>query len=502
MRSISISGGVLISIISCLSFPIMSFAQATAGPNVDHIDEYLLKSQKRGFSGAVLIAKDNKVLLSGGYGKTSIDSGNKITPATVFNIGSVTKQFTAAGIMKLVEEGKLEVSDNLGRFFPDIPEDKKNITIHQLLTHTSGLSGQAEGFRYDYIDRGSFLDRLFETPLVRKPGVRYEYSNVGYIVLAAIMEIVSGRKYEEYLNKSFFVPLQMYRTGYLLPEWDTDNMAHGSHFDIEKEEWVDWGITLDRFKNAVVSWNSMGKGDIQSSVTDLYIWHKALQEGSVLSPSSVEKIQTGYVPEQESGKSYYGYGWAIFTSQWGSKIVTHNGSNGMYFADFIRYVDDGVVVIMLTNINGARDISGLAHNLARMVFDPEFIPPLFPEDPYELVVNFINSHKPAEADSLLMHYREVQGTGLDEKAVLNSIGIQQLNRKRYEWSVALFNLNVRIFPEDGNLWDSLGEGYFASGDEGSAIKSFQEALRLDPGENCYWCENSAGRLRELLRGTD
>jgi len=471
-------------------------AQETNLKIANRINEYLTKSMENGFSGSILIAKENEVILSKGYGVVDTDTGTPITPSTVFNIGSVTKQFTAAGIMKLVEEGTLNTTDTLSTFFPDLPADKRDITIHHLLTHSAGISNRAGGFRYDYVSRDQFLEELFKTPLVQNPGIRYEYANAGYTLLSAIIEIVSEQTYEEFLNENIFSPADMQKTGYLIPEWDSSQFAHSYFFDLAEEEWSDWGTTLDRFENGNISWYGIGKGDIQSTVEDLYSWHQELEKGEILSLDTVSLIETKYVAEQPQGSSYYGYGWAIFTSPWESKIVTHNGSNGYYFADFIRYVDDKVVVILLTNLN--RDMSGFASNISRMVFNPDFQPPIFTKDPIELVFDFIRDHNPDEIDSLLSYYEEIQHVSLNEKDILNQIGLHHMRKGDHDWSVTLLKLNVQLFSDDGNLWDSLGGAYQASGQPELAIDSFEEALRIAPNTGCFWCKNAQERIDELM----
>jgi CubicO group peptidase (beta-lactamase class C family) len=481
--------------------PDRGFGQTRADERLaERIDLFLSQALENGFAGAVLVAVDDAVILSEGYGLANREMDIAVTPGTVFNIGSVTKPFTAAATMKLVEEGKLETTDTLGSIFEQAPEDKRDITIHQLLTHTAGISRDAGGFRYDRASRSEFLESFFATPLARNPGGPYEYANAGYTVLAAIIETASGQSYEAFLRTNLLEPAGISKTGYLMPTWQRNEFAHSYYFDVERDDWVDWGITLDRFGDDGVSWNGIGKGDLQSTVLDLYAWHLALKAGKILSRETQILMEERHVPEQPAGLTHYGYGWAIFTSPMNSKIVTHNGSNGYYFADFIRFVDEGVVVIVLTSLD--RD-ERVAWEIVRMAFQADYEPPRFPRNDFELASEFIRTHTPKEVGGLPAYFEERQHSSLTDRRVLNQFGLDRLNKGDLEWAIELFELNTRLFPDDGNLWDSLGEAYLADRQHSSARESFRTALELGAiSSDCSWCENSRARLSNLEASTE
>jgi CubicO group peptidase (beta-lactamase class C family) len=476
--------------------PVPGFGQTTANEDLaQRIDDFLAQGVENGFAGAVLVAVDDTVVLAKGYGLANREKDIAITPATVFNIGSITKPFTAAAIMKLVEQGKLKTSDTLGSIFERVPQDKRDITIDELLTHTAGISGETGGFRYDRATRSEFLELFFATPLARKPGEEYEYANAGYTVLAAVVETVSQQSFEAFLRENLFQPAGMSKTGYLMPAWQRDDFAHSYYFDVERNDWIDWGITLDRFGGDGVSWYGIGKGDLQSTVLDLYAWHRALEAGKILSRDTQVLMEERHVPEQPEARTYYGYGWAIFTSPRGSKIVTHNGSNGYYFADFIRFVDEGVVIIVLTSLD--RD-ERVAWEIARMAADSDYRPPKFPRNNFELVSEYIRTHTPDEAGDLPIYFEERQHSSLTDRRVLNQFGIDRLRKGDLDWAIALFEVNTRLFPDDGNLWDSLGEAYVADRKYSAARVSFQTALELGAkSSDCFWCQNSRKKLSNL-----
>lgn len=480
-------------------FLLYSCVQEQENKITKHIDDYLTKSVSNGYSGAVLIAKGGEIILSKGYGWA--DKNKKITnkPSTVFNIGSVTKQFTAAAILKLIESNKLNTSDNLIKYFPQVPAEKQGITIHQLLTHTTGILPQTGGFRYNEASKEQFLDDFFQSELMYKPGTKHTYANANYILLAAIVEEVSQQEYEAFLRENFWDPLGMNHTGYKSKYFNSEQLSHGYYFHYTTGEWRDWGTTQEHLPDNKKHWYSIGKGDIYSTVEDLYQWHIALEQNKVLREETKILMETAHIPENDEKTSFYGYGWAIYNSSSDSKIVTHNGSNGIYFADFIRYVENDIVIIALSNIILNHQSENVAWEIASMISDVNYEPKIIPKNTYELVFDFIRTNSPNNANQLPHFIKDETGLSINEKAILNRIGFKQISENiDTEWGIELLKLNVSLFPNDGNLWDSLGEGYYILKDKDNAINSFQKALELKTDTICYWCDNSSKRLKELL----
>lgn len=484
-------------------FLFYSSIQGQEGTNLanvaNRIDDYLTKSTYNGYSGSVLIAKDGEIILSKGYSWANRNKKIHNNPSTVFNIGSVTKQFTAAAILKLVEDNKLNTADEIARYFPETPADKQHITIHHLLTHTSGIPPSTGGFRYQEASKEQFLNDFFQSELLYTPGTKHTYANANYILLAAIIEKVSQKDYEAFLKDAFWKPLKMSRTGYKSINFNSEEIAHGYYFRYSNGEWKDWGTTQEYLPYNNNHWYSIGKGDVYSTVEDLYTWHLALENNSVLKAETKLLMETPYVPENESKTSFYGYGWAIFNASDKNKIVTHNGSNGIYFADFIRYIEDDIVVIALSNIILNQQSENVGWVISKMITDVNFEPPIIPKNSYELVFDFIRTHPPNKASQLPQFIETNTGESIQDKAILNRIGFKQISeRKNVDWGIALLQQNVRLFPDDGNLWDTLGEGYYLLNNKDSAIESFKKAMELKPESDCYWCENSKNRLSELL----
>tara|TARA_Y100001972_G_scaffold121746_1_gene166257 strand:+ start:1337 stop:2815 length:1479 start_codon:yes stop_codon:yes gene_type:complete len=457
-----------------------------------HIDNYLTQSASNGFSGSVLVAKKGEIILSKGYGWA--DRENKIpnSPLTVFNIGSVTKQFTASAILKLVEQGKIKTSDKISSFFDQAPIDKRDITIHQLLTHTSGISNRTGGFRYDEASKEQFLTEFFESALQSEPGKKYQYANANYILLTAILESVSNQTYGSFLQDYLFEPAQMKSTGYKSINFHTERLAHGYYYNRTDEQWADWGTTQQHLPYNNKHWYSIGKGDIHSTVEDLYKWHVALEDNLVLTSKSRAVQETPHVAENDEMTSFYGYGWAISKTNRETKMVAHNGSNGLYFADFVRFVEDDVVVIYITNAFLGSESENVAREIGKMIFDTDYKATPIPKNIYELIHGFMKTNPSENAEELpdFLH-TELKGDFIDP-SVLNILGYSRLKKEDNPgWALALFKLNVKLFPEDGNLWDSLGEAYLKYDNKEDAIRSYTKAVELGS-------EESMETLNELL----
>jgi CubicO group peptidase (beta-lactamase class C family) len=475
-------------------------AQVESGPDslASRIDKYLNLCVANGYAASILVSKDGEIVLSKGYGMADRELKTPVMPSTIFNIGSVTKQFTAAGILKLQESNQLNISDKIQKYFPKAPDDKSSITIHQLLTHTSGIASGTGGFRYQEVKKEDVLSETLQVPLMSVPGNQYTYANANYILLAAIIEIVAEQDYESFMKTIFWDPLQMYHTGYRSFTAIIPQMAHGYRFDETIGEWNDWGTTPDHLPKNSNHWYSVGKGDIQSTVEDLYKWHVSLEEHASLSIEMKNLMESAHVPENDEKTSYYGYGWAIFNTPENKRIIAHNGSNGIYFADFIRYVDDELVIIVLSNIRLNRQSENVAWEIAAMINDHDYMPTVIPKNTYELVFDFMRNNTSNKSKELPQFLKQATGNNLNDPAILNRIGFKQVsNMLAIEWGIELLKLNTELFPNDGNLWDSLGEAFYLINDRDNALFSFKKALDLKPTTNCHWCPNTLSRLKEL-----
>ena len=328
-----------------LSFSVQAASSSDPSEKLGgEVRQLLDKNERKNFSGSLLIAHKGQVILTDKFGVIAADSQQKTNVHTIYDVGSLTKQFTGAAIMKLVEEERLALNDNLRKYFPNVPADKAGITIHQLLTHSSGLRDFPDKGDYDLVETDVFFGTVFKQSLRFTPGSEHEYRNVGYSALARIIELVTGMEYEAYLQQTFFKPLGMFNTGYLAPDWTEELIAEG--YARGKK----FGSGIARYQDmGEISWLLKGNGGIHSTLADMHIWLKSLRSSEILSENSVELLTQRHIAEDPSGDSHYGYGWAIFTTDKGGDLVGHNGSNRFFFADVLWHKDEDAWIIVLSN---------------------------------------------------------------------------------------------------------------------------------------------------------
>lgn len=327
---------------------------------IPNIERYLSKATENGYSGSVLIAVNGNVLLKKGYGLADSKNNIPFTADTIFDIGSITKQFTAACILKLEMQGKLSVHDPITKYFDNVPADKQQITLHHLLTHTAGLIDSL-GEDEELIGREEYLKKAFSSKLIHEPG-KYDYSNVGYSILAAIVEKVSGQEYEHFLYEQILKPAGMEHTGYVLPKWDRKQMAIGYSNNEE------WGTTFDQSQyQKGVTWHLKGNGGIHSTVGDLYLWSQALQGNSILSEDAKKKYFARQIPVGDD-KHFYAYGWLTSETERNEKLIGHNGGNG-YFMDTMAMIPEKNYVVIVSTNRNPKNTDVIATRIDRLLFE-------------------------------------------------------------------------------------------------------------------------------------
>jgi CubicO group peptidase (beta-lactamase class C family) len=295
-------------------------------------------------SGTLVAARGGELLHCRGFGLADRKARVAAGCDTVYDTMSMTKQFTAAAILKLEMMGELRVTDRITAHIGPVPKDKRKITLHHLLTHTSGLI-DALGGDYQPLSREQMLAGALESKLRSRPGDEHHYSNLGYSVLAGIIEKVSGMGYERFLAKHLFAAAGMTQTGYVLPYWIPDRVAveydphgrpHGKPFD---HPWADDGPY----------WNLRGNGGLLSTARDMFRWDLALERNKVLNQKAKQKLFKPHVREQPGGNSHYGYGWVIPQPGRFGRVVWHNGGNGWSYGELTRLLGPGVMVFWVTN---------------------------------------------------------------------------------------------------------------------------------------------------------
>ena len=358
---------LIISSAFLFAFPYLSYSQARSiavpAGFVAKVDEYMQAQTKlRRFTGSILVAREGKVLVSRGYGFANSEWDVPNTPTTKFRLGSITKQFTSMVVMQLQEQGRLSVQDPICRYLSPCPESWKPVTIHHLLTHTSGIPSYTSLSDYPRkmmipASREEMVARFRDLPLEFTPGDQYKYDNSGYFLLGLIIEKITGKPYEDVVRGQILEPLGMNATGYDHSEAILKRRAAG---------YVPSGGGLANAAYLDMA-QPYAAGSLYSTVEDLLLWDQALYTEKLLHRASLDAMFTPF-------KSGYAYGWTIRPASPATfdrrQIVHGGGING--FATFIaRYPDEKVTVIVLCN-NEKFDVGSVAADLAAILFDARY----------------------------------------------------------------------------------------------------------------------------------
>ncbi len=294
----------------------------------DTLDAYLRAEAESGFSGTVLVVQDEETVLRKGYAPTGT-----ISPRTAFWIGSMAKPITAAAILKLEEEGRLSTGDRIGRFFDRVPADKQEITIHQLLTHTSGLPSEyaADGIT----DRNEAVRTILALPLKSKPGTDVSYSNDAFNLLAAIVEIAAERPYEKYIAQEIFGPAGMTNSGFWPGPAEGQTIARVA--------------SAPRREIARPNWGFRGSTGIYSTVDDLHAFTRALRAGRIASSATAERALRPQV-DRPGNATDIGYGW-FMVERAGVPVIMHGGfESGLNHGGVIYiFPTRATTVVLLSN---------------------------------------------------------------------------------------------------------------------------------------------------------
>jgi CubicO group peptidase (beta-lactamase class C family) len=318
-------------------------SQEPSTPEPERAEAFRPSDVPKGSSGSVVAALDGRVVTCTGWGLADREDQMPATCDTVYDVMSMTKQFTAAAVLKLQMERRLKVTDPIRRHLDGVPAGKRGITIRHLLTHTAGL---VEGLGDDYepLTREDLVSEAMASKLQSRPGARYQYSNLGYSLLAAIIEETSGASYERYLAEALFEPAGMKETGYVLPDWDSSEVAveydargraQGRPFD---HPWAEDGPY----------WNLRGNGGLLSTARDMFRWHRALEKERVLDAKSKAELFKPRVLEEPGGDSRYAYGWVVLESPKG-RVLWHNGGNGWSYGEVLRLPSQRAMLFWATN---------------------------------------------------------------------------------------------------------------------------------------------------------
>lgn len=343
-----------------LESPPPSAAPAAQGPAAK-IDKTLNSlTEEEAFTGTVLVAQNGEVLLSQGYGLSDRDKNLPNTPQTKYGLASITKQFTAMAILMLQAQDKLNVQDPICRYISDCPTMWQDVTIHHLLTHTSGIPSFTDFDDYEATKATpsppeQTIARFKDEPLDFPPGQRWHYSNSGYILLGYIIEETSGQAYETFLQQYIFEPLEMKNTGY-----DHNDGSLAAAYTGLQDQWREAD-----FIDMTVPYAA---GALYSTVEDLYRWDQALYTEQLVSKDMLDLMFTPHAKLPNVNLSY-GYGWIVGEIN-NHQAVSHGGRTDGIATVIRRYIDNRVTIIVLSN-RDTTAVENIADLIAYTVFEEQ-----------------------------------------------------------------------------------------------------------------------------------
>jgi len=437
------------------------------------------------FSGVVLAAENGRIIYKKAFGFSDFESKKLLDTTFVFNIASTTKPFTALAIMMLKERGQLSYDDKLLKFLPDFPAYAKDITIRHLLTHTSGVTDYVNEMHLDRILPVLTTKLVYDSLIVQQslnfaPGEKYSYSNSGYFLLALIIEKVSGKSYREFMVENIFKPLGMnntYAYDESVSELPNRVNAYIGYWQKNEDD---------------INLKVPGDGNIYSTASDLFLFDQALYSSKLIQQQTmVEAYDTANLFTLKNNGLKYGYGWNILPDTAGT-IVYHVGSAGGFRCQFWRNLDKKNTLIILSNNTSIQFNTGILSGAQRIMKEEPYtldkisIAELFYEilfsDGFDVAIKKIKEAKENNNPKYIFPEMEI-----------NNLGYYMMYSKNEPLhALELFKFNVKLYPESGNVYDSLGEAYLQIGDNTLAAEAYQKSIQLDPDNT-----NAANILNNL-----
>jgi len=428
------------------------------------------------FNGSVLVSEKGEVIYKRGFGMANMEWDIPNQSNTKHRLGSITKQFTAMLILQLMEQGKLKLDVPIVTYLPDYPKPNgEKITIHHLLTHTSGIPNYTSFpnfFKNESRNPYSpeeFVKVFADSTLDFTPGEKFSYSNSGYFLLGVIIEKVIGKSYEEVLKENILVPLKMKDTGYdhyniILKNRATGYERSGSSYI--NADYLDMSIPY-------------AAGSLYSTVEDLYRWDLALYSEQILPKKYSDLLFTPFIP---AFGSHYGYGWVIGKAPIGNtndslNVVNHGGGINGFNTIITRVPSDKNLIVLLNNTGGA-PLNEMSYAISGILYNKPYDLPK-----KSLAYSLLKDIKELGITEALAKFNENKSTknyALRE-GEMNNAGYELLQSGKVKEAIELFKINVNSFPKSANVYDSLGEAYMKDGNKDLAIENYKKSLELNPG---------------------
>lgn len=471
-------GILLLSFLLAASTCVMSQNKAV---EIDKMMQYAADNDL--FSGVLLVAEKGKVIYNKGFGYADIANKKKNTENTLFNLCSVTKQFTAMCIMILKEQGKLTYDDKLVQYFPKLPYPA--VTIRQMLNHTSGmpdyLRSVINDWREERIPNNSDIIAMLEKgnyPVRFAAGEKHEYCNTGYMLLASIIEKISGLSYEAFLRKNIFDKTGMTHTRVYMPYISKpipENLALPYTYDyasgkaVPTEEFEPYKAQVTGFDGTI------GDGGIHSCSNDMIKWDEALKTETLVKKETLQEAFTSGIlnngnPITPVG---YGFGWFVVNDPVNGKLVHHTGGWPGFRQAFIRYLDKDRTILVLRNNEVA--FAGIQKAIENIL---EGKPYTMPQGgmAYALCVTALKG----TAEEVRKAFNMLKGNSVAKEEDINMAGYGILEQGKLKQALEIMKINAELYPQSWNVYDSLGELYLKNGDKENAKLNYKKSLELNP----------------------
>lgn len=445
-------------------------------------------------NGSFVVARGGKVIYEGAFGDADAAGDHRLTTAYAFDIGSISKQFTAAAIMRLSERGKLRVDDTVASHLPGFPYPR--MTLRQLLTHTSGVPDVMAHYT-QVLRSGKFTAPLMADDAVQVlaasgtapefvPGERFEYSNTGYLLLSQVVARISGVPFATFLQREFFDPLGMSHTRLRMPGNEAAIVPRAYGFTPTPDG-------QRRVEDQFPGFYMMGAGGIYSTTGDLLLWSKALRQGVAMSAANWREATTPM--RLNDGTSVpYGFGLNLHASPLQKPRIEHGGHWRGFKADLIQFPARDIDIVLLTN-NGEDDSVDAARDAVEAILAGK---------PYQQVKEPIDwplrEHLQHDDATAVRQWLDAQRTANPQhyeipEDTLNTIGYRLLEAKQNDKALAVMRFNQETHPASVNALDSLADAYMAVGDRDAALAQVKRMLVLAPDSRA-----AQDRLKAMTEG--
>jgi len=468
--SVKLFSAIFLFIFYALVYTGPVFAQDTAS----EIDAFMSKVVANNqFNGSVLVAEQGKVIYKKGFGFANMDWEIENAADTKFRIGSVTKQFVSLQIMQLVAEKKIKLDGKLIDYLPEYRKDTgEKITIHHLLTHTSGIPSYTglPGFWSDSTRNPYAIDysikHFHSGDLEFEPGTKMRYNNTGYFLLAAIIEKVTGKSFQDNLQERILDPLNMKHSGLDRNKKILNKRASGYLKDFN-------GYVNEPYFYMP---NALGAGDMFSTIEDLYLWDQGLYSDKLLSAKYKKIMFTPFLRN-------YAYGWGISKvplaeSSDSVQVITHSGGINGFNTIIFRLIKDKHLIVLLNN-TGSANLRGMCNTITNILYDKPYKLPKV-----SIAETMRRSILKTGIAGSIQQYHDLKTKQPDAynfaESELNNLGYQLLGAKKVQEAIEIFKLNMEEYPGSSNVYDSLGEAYMHNREKETAIKNYAKSLELNP----------------------